>query len=384
MFQILLAIIYLAFISLGLPDSMLGSAWPSIYHDFNAPLSAIGIISIIITFGTIVSSIQSDRLNKLLGTGRLTAISVLLTAIALFGFSISTNFIQLCLWAIPYGLGAGSVDASLNNYVALNYSSKHMNWLHCMWGVGATLGPFIMSFALTNNYGWNSAYRIVSIVQLLLSFALIISLPLWKTNKPSESLSEVTPIKIKNILQIKGAKEIILTFFFYCALESTVGLWASSFFTIAIGVSPEKAASFVGMFYIGITIGRAISGFISIKLNNTSLIRLGQFVILIGVIFIILQPSQVLSLIGLVLIGLGCAPIYPSIIHSTPERFGSDKSQSLIGLQMAGAYTGVLTIPPLFGVIVSFTNISIYPIVILILLVTMIILHESSLSLTKR
>lgn len=231
MTHLLLAIIYIAFISLGLPDSLLGSAWPSIYTEFNVPLSYAGIISMIIAFGTIISSLQSDRLTRKLGTGKVTALSVAMNAVALFGFSISHSFVMLCLWAIPYGLGAGSVDASLNNYVALHYKSRHMSWLHCMWGMGATLGPYIMGFALTGGHGWNSGYRYISILQIVLTAILIFSLPLWKKSKTDDSDgtgNSGKALSLREIIHITGAKEVMLCFFGYCALEQTAGLWASS------------------------------------------------------------------------------------------------------------------------------------------------------------
>lgn len=271
MTHLLLAIIYIAFISLGLPDSLLGSAWPSIYTEFDVPLSYAGIISMIIAFGTIISSLQSDRLTRKLGTGKVTAISVVMTALALFGFSVSHSFAMLCLWAIPYGLGAGSVDASLNNYVALHYESKHMSWLHCMWGLGATLGPYIMGFALTGGNGWNMGYRYIGILQIVLTAVLFFSLPLWKGSKTTFSDSTDTsrkPLSLPEIIRIPGAKEVMLCFFCYCALEQTTGLWASSYLTLYKGILPETAASFASLFFIGITIGRALSGFVTMKLSN--------------------------------------------------------------------------------------------------------------------
>lgn len=380
MFQLLLAIIYLVFISLGLPDAMSGSAWPTIYSEFSIPVSSLGILTIIIVLGTIISSLQSDRLTLKFGTGKITAISVTLTAIALFGFSISSSFIQLCLWAIPYGLGAGSVDASINNYVAINYSSKHMNWLHCMWGVGASLGPYVMGFALTNGYGWNTGYRYVAIIQIVLSIILLISIPLWKNTNISlteDSKSKRNHLTIKQILKLNGAKKIMVTFFCYCALEFTTGLWASSYLTLSIGISASIAASFASMFYIGITAGRFICGLMSIKFSDTNMIRIGQFFILLGIILLLLYISDTFVLISLILIGLGCAPIYPSIIHSTPQRFGTENSQAIIGVQMASAYFGSLVIPSLFGLISEILTISIFPFYLLLILIIMIYFHES-------
>lgn len=373
MFQLLLAVIYLSFISLGLPDSLLGSAWPTMYSELKVPISFAGIISMIISIGTIISSLQSDRLTRKLGTGKVTAISVAITAISLFGFSISNSFLSLCIWAIPYGLGAGSVDASLNNYVALNYKSRHMSWLHCMWGVGATLGPYIMGYALNQGMAWNSGYRIIAILQIILTAVLIFSLPLWKkhSNTISDNGDNITskPLSFKEIIKIPGAKEVMLCFFCYCALEQTTGLWASSYLTLYKGISADTAASFAGMFFIGITIGRALSGFITMKLNDMQMIKMGQLIIGLGIITLLLPLGKFVSLIGLILIGLGCAPIYPCIIHSTPSHFGADKSQAIIGVQMASAYVGTCIMPPIFGLIANHITVSLFPIYLLIILI---------------
>lgn len=395
MTQLLLAIIYLAFISLGLPDSLLGSAWPTMYQQFGVPISYAGIISMIISAGTIVSSLQSDRLTKKLGTGKVTAISVAATAVALFGFSFSHSFWALCLWAIPYGLGAGNVDASLNNYVALHYESRHMSWLHCMWGVGATAGPYIMGIALSMGQGWNMGYRYIGIIQVVLTAVLVFSLPLWKGRKSTtenlqnaemeqllENVSEKADttaekaLSLREILKIAGAKEVMLCFFCYCALEQTAGLWASSYLTLHKGVSSETAAIFASLFYIGITVGRAISGFITMKLNDTQMVRLGQSIIVLGIMAMVLPGSNVLALAGLILIGLGCAPIYPCVIHSTPAHFGADKSQAIIGVQMAFAYIGILAMPPLFGVLASRISVALLPCYLFAILVVMVIMHE--------
>lgn len=385
MFQLLLAIIYLAFISLGLPDSMLGAAWPEMYVEFGVPLSCAGILSALIAAGTIVSSLQSDRLTLKLGTGKVTAISVAMTAAALFGFSITHNFWLLCLWAIPYGLGGGSVDASLNNYVALHYKSRHMSWLHCMWGVGAATGPYIMGYALTSGRGWNSGYRIISIMQIVLTVILFLSLPLWKkrTTVIEETGEKRKPMALKDVLKIKGAKEVLVCFFCYCAIEQTAGLWASSYLSLYKGVPVETAASFGAMFFIGITVGRAISGFLTIKLTDIKMIRLGQTLILLGIIIMFLPLNAYASLAGLIMIGLGCAPIYPCVIHSTPAHFGEDKSQAVIGVQMAFAYTGTLCMPPLFGVIANTITVALLPVYLIILLILMVVMHEALCRKTK-
>lgn len=380
MVHLLLAIIYLAFISLGLPDALLGAAWPSMYPQFDVPVSYAGIISMIIALGTVVSSLQSDRLTKKLGTGKVTALSVLMTAMALFGFATSHSFGMLCLWAIPYGLGAGSVDASLNNYVALHYESRHMSWLHCMWGIGASAGPYIMGYALTAGWGWNSGYHIIAVLQIVLTAILLCSLPLWK-QRPAEVLQDgkiqnVKALSIREVLQLAGAREILVCFFCYCALGQTTGLWASSYLTLHKGVSADTAASFASMFYLGITVGRALSGFLTMKLNDVQMIRLGEVIIGIGVLVMLLPFGQSLSLTGLILIGLGCAPVYPCVIHSTPAHFGADKSQAIIGIQMACAYVGTCLMPPVFGLIANHITVALLPVYLLIILVLMVIMHE--------
>ena len=373
----LLGIIYLSFISLGLPDALLGAAWPNMYPEFQVPVSFAGVISMIIALGTIISSLQSDRLTRKFGTGKVTAVSVGITALALWGFSVSHSFIMLCLWAIPYGLGAGSVDASLNNYVALHYASKHMSWLHCMWGIGATLGPYIMGAALTGGATWNTGYRIISALQIVLTAVLVFSLPKWKKQSTlSEEITSGKALSLKEIFAIPGAKAIMVCFFCYCAVEQTTMLWASSYLNLAKGVEAKTAASFAGMFCIGITIGRGINGFIAMKLKDRQMIRMGQTIILAGISVMVLPFGEVVSLIGFSLIGLGCAPVYPCIIHSTPEHFGTEHSQAIIGVQMASAYIGTCLMPPLFGLIANHISIRLLPVYLLILLALMVFMHE--------
>ncbi len=389
MFQLLLAVIYLSFISLGLPDSLLGSAWPTIYPEFHVPVSYAGAIFMIISAGTIISSLQSDRLTKRFGTGKVTAFSVLTTAIALFGFSISTSYWMLIAWAIPYGLGAGSVDASINNYVALHYESRHMSWLHCMWGVGASLGPCIMSFALTSGQGWNMGYRYISIIQILLTIIIMVSLPLWKgrndsgTSEESDEKPEKA-LTLLEILRIPGTKQIMLMFFCYCALEQTAGLWASSYLVLKHGLDAETAASYGSLFFIGITVGRAISGFITMKLNDNQMIRLGQGIVLLGIALMCLPFGHQIALVGLIVVGLGCAPIYPCVIHSTPENFGPEKSQAIIGVQMASAYTGNVVMAPLFGLIANHISAGLLPAYLLLILAVMFTMHERLMRIVKK
>lgn len=386
MVHLLLAIIYIAFISLSLPDSLLGAAWPVMHEDLGAPLSYAGIISMIIAFGTVVSSLQSDRLTLWLGTGKVTAISVAMTATALFGFSASSEFWMLCLWAIPYGLGAGGVDAALNNYVALHCRSWHMSWLHCMWGVGAATGPYIMGMALEMGKGWPAGYHIIAVMQVVLTIILFASLPLWKERKDevqADSGHKRKPLSLREIFRIPGAREILVAFFCYSAVEQTCGLWASSFLNLSKGILAEQAASFGAMFFIGITVGRAINGFLAMRMHDESMIRMGQVLILFGIVTVMLPAGDAVALAGLILIGLGCAPIYPCIIHSTPTHFGKDKSQAIIGVQMAAAYIGTMLMPPLFGILANHLSISLLPIYLLVLLAIMAFMHERLIQKTR-
>lgn len=379
MYSLLLAIIYISFISLGLPDSLLGSAWPIMYGELGVPMSYAGILTMLIAGCTIISSLLSDRMTRRLGAGLVTAISVMMTAAALFGFSISKSFIMLCIWGIPYGLGAGAVDAALNNYVALHYASRHMSWLHCFWGVGVSISPYIMGYSLTGGYGWNNGYRIVSILQVILTAVLFASLPLWKKRNNGNGGSEAheKALSLPEALKIKGVKAVLIAFFCYCSLEGTAGLWASSYLVEFRGVDAETAANFASLFFLGITFGRFISGFIADRAGDKRLIRNGIAIILVGIILVGLPlKTNIAALTGLVIIGLGCAPIYPSVIHATPSNFGEDKSQAIIGIQMASAYTGSTFMPPLFGWIADNINMGLYPVYLLLLALFMLMMTE--------
>ena len=379
MFSLLLAIIYLSFISLGLPDSLLGSAWPAMYPQLGVPVSYSGIVFMIISVGTIISSLQSDRLTRRLGTGKVTAFSVAMTAAALLGFSVSHEFWQLCLWAVPYGLGAGSVDASLNNYVALHYESRHMSWLHCMWGVGAAAGPYIMGRVITGGGTWNGGYRCIALIQVALTAVLLLSLPLWKGRPQAEDAAgaaDAKSLSVREAVKISGVKNVLICFFCYCALEQTTGLWASSYLTLYKGVPAETAASYASMFFIGITVGRALNGFAAMKLSDVQMVRMGELIIACGVAVMLLPLGAGVSLAGLVIIGLGCAPVYPCLIHATPEHFGADRSQAVIGIQMACAYVGTSLMPPLFGLIAGHITVALLPVYLLVLLALMSVMHE--------
>ena len=377
MFSLLLGIIYLAFISLGLPDSLLGSAWPVIHQEIGVPLSWSGAVFMIIAVGTIVSSLLSDRLTHRLGAGKVTAISVAMTCCALFGFSFSRSFPALCLWAVPYGLGAGGVDAALNNYVALHYASRHMSWLHCMWGVGATVGPYIMGAVLAGGHGWSMGYRAIGLIQLVLTAVLLFGLPLWKSaDRGTKGTDNGTHLSLRGIVALPGAKAVMLCFFCYCALEQTVGLWASSYLVTVRGVDAVTAARYGSLFFFGITIGRAASGFITLRLNDAQMVRLGHGILAAGLLLVFLPLENSFALAGLIIIGLGCAPVYPSLIHATPAHFGAERSQAIIGVQMASAYVGTSFMPPLFGGLSERISLRIFPLYLLVLLILMFASHE--------
>ena len=396
MYSLLLAVIYLAFISLGLPDALLGSGWPTMYTQLQVPFSYAGIISMIISAGTIVSSFFSDRLTRKFGAGLVTAVSVLLTAGALFGFSVSDSFYLLCIMAIPYGLGAGAVDAALNNYVALHYSSRHMSWLHCFWGVGAAVSPYIMGFCLGKGLGWSRGYFSVSMIQIVITAILFISLPLWKS-RTDEKEGGIEPkcaeaeqiqtdqtkaasskaLSLREILRIKGAPYILITFFAYSAMETTTGLWASSYLVQYLLMEPEKAAKFASFFYLGITVGRFLCGFVADRMGDKALIRLGGGIVGAGILLVLIPfPVTTPALLGLVIIGFGCAPVYPAIIHSTPFYFGKENSQALIGIQMACAYVGSTFMPPLLGTLAARIGIWLYPVFLLVFEVLMVLTSE--------
>ena len=376
MYTLLLLLIYLAFISLGLPDSLLGSAWPVIHQELQVPLSYAGAVTMIISFGTICSSLMSERLTRKLGVNIVTMCSVLLTAIALYGFSTASAFWMLCLWGIPYGLGAGAIDAALNNYVALHYNSRHMSWLHCFWGVGTIISPYIMSHALTTSV-WQNGYRMVSFLQIGITVILFVTLPVWKVNrKEDEQKAEQSAvIGIHGALKIKGVPQLLLGFFSYCALESTLLLWSSSYLVGAKDVTAQRAAAFASLFCIGITAGRFLSGCVTEKIGDYNLIRIGTAIMLIGCIALLLPlKTNVVSLIGLVIMGLGCAPIYPSIIHATPANFGAHNSQAIIGIQMASAYVGSTFMPPVFGLIANHITVALMPFYVLFFIILMYVM----------
>lgn len=363
---------------MGLPDPLLGSAWPTMYTELDVPLSYMGLLSMIIAMGTIVSSLFTDRLTRLLGTGLLTAVSVLMTAVAMFGFSVSDSYALLCLWAIPFGLGAGAVDASLNSYVALHYKAKHMSWLHCFWGVGTVIGPYIMGFLLTFGNGWHSGYFTVSVIQLILALLIFASLPCWKRNKASSEEKTSENVRLGEILKTKGLPFMLVAFFCYCSLEATAGQWASSYLCKFRSVAEETAAIFASLFYLGITTGRLLSGFVTDKLGDKRLIRSGMITIIVGIAMVMLPvKTNMLSFAGLFVTGFGCAPIYPSLIHATPDYFGKKKAASIVGIQLASAYLGINFMPTLFGFLTDNIWTGLYPFYLIIFAFLMIFMFES-------
>ena len=435
MFSFLLLIIYLSFISLGLPDALLGSAWPIMHDELKVPLSYSGSVYMLISCCTILSSLKSESLNRRFGTGKITAFSVLLTALAIFGFSMSRSFYMLLLFAIPYGLGAGSVDAALNHYVALHYSSRHMNWLHCMWGIGASIGPYIMGFVLQRGFSWSKGYLLIGLLQAGLTFLLFLSLGLWKEKEEdmndlvkvemhegAEANSEVetkeraetTPeaktnslktdteseegkkaLSFREILRIPGAKECIASFFFYCAIEQTIGLWSGSFMVYSLRIDAKLAASFVALFYFGITFGRFLAGIFSAKWKDEELILGGIAILFLGIALLFpaslssgkqlfgMELRQVFVILSLLFMGLGCAPIYPAIIHSTPYNFGAENTSALIGKQMASAYIGSLSLPPIFGVLAKNFGTGLFPFYAVVLGIAMLYMYKQLLKKTK-
>ena len=405
MFSFLLLIIYLSFISLGLPDALLGSAWPIMHEELKVPLSYSGSVYMLISCCTILSSLKSESLNRRFGTGKITAFSVLLTALAIFGFSMSRSFYMLLLFAIPYGLGAGSVDAALNHYVALHYSSRHMNWLHCMWGIGASIGPYIMGFVLQRGFSWSKGYLLIGILQAGLTFLLFLSLGLWKEKE--EDMNDLVKVEMhegeegkkalsfREILRIPGAKECIASFFFYCAIEQTIGLWSGSFMVYSLRIDAKLAASFVALFYFGITFGRFLAGIFSAKWKDEELILGGIAILFLGIVLLFpaglfsgkrlfgMELRQIFVVLSLLFMGLGCAPIYPAIIHSTPYNFGAENTSALIGKQMASAYIGSLSLPPVFGVLAKNFGTGLFPFYAVVLGIAMLYMYKQLLKKTK-
>ncbi len=347
------------------------------HQALSVPISYMGILTMTISFCTIVSSLCSARLTHKLGTRNITTISVFLTAAALLGFSFSTHFWMLMIFAVPYGLGAGSIDAALNNFVALHYSSRHMSWLHCFWGVGTIISPFAMRYALSFST-WNLGFRIVSVIQFGIALILLATRSLWHV-KVDQAEKGSAPVSLKRALQIKGVPTLLIGFFAYCAAEATTMGWASTYLVQYKGITPESAAGLASLFFIGMTVGRFLSGFIMNQLGDRRMILSGTGILLLGIL-LLNQPDtpSIVSYIGFVTIGFGCAPIYPCIIHATPQNFGAKNSSAIIGIQMASAYVGSTFIPPVFGVLGSHLGFWIMPFFLFLFTALMLVMVETT------
>ena len=367
MSSLLLAVIYLIFISLGLPDSLLGSGWPKMQTVFSVPSSYAGYVSMTISFMTIISALLSPRMIKHFHTKWITIVSIGLTIAGLLGFSMCSRYWMLFIFAVPYGLGAGAIDASVNHYVANNYSGSVMNFLHCFYGVGAVISPYIMALAL--KYArWNEGYSWTSYIQMFILFVCIISLPLWKTNGKEEEEDHSDSVGIKEALKVPAVIFTLIAFYAYCAGEAACFLWTPSYFAgTKSGLSAETIASFGSLIFGGLMLGRLISGFISNKLGDRGLIRIGIFVELLGIIMVFLPvENYMVAAAGFVVIGTGMGPVYPAIQHMAPANFGKKYSAAVIGLQMAAAYVGSTFMPMIFGLLQQKIGIAIMPTYLLI------------------
>lgn len=378
---LLLAIIYVAFISLGLPDAMLGAGWPVMQPDLAVPYSYAGMVSVIVSGGTILSSVFSSRMLKRFGIGKVTAASVGLTALGLFGYSFSPSFWWLLPAAVPLGIGAGAVDSGLNAYVAENYESRHMSWLHSFWGVGALSGPLILSALFARGTAWRRGYLYIAIIQVALVIVLALAVPLWgKARRRSAAAAVAREAPHQALffpLRIEGAKLALLAFFCYCGVESSMGLWGGSFLFKVKGIEATAAATWVGLFYASITLGRFLTGFITYRISNKDLIRSGGLVVLAGAALMLLPLPLPVTLTGFLMVGFGCAPLFPCMLHETPARFGEEHSQAIMGFQMAVAYLGATFLPPAFGFIASATSLGLLPIFVLGYICCLILASEA-------
>ena len=370
---LLLCVIYIAFIGLGLPDSLFGTAWPAIYGEFNLPLSAANCVTLIVSGGTVISSAMSARVINKFGTYTVTAISTALTAAALFGFSVSKNLIWLCLFSIPLGIGAGAVDSALNNYVALHFSASHMNFLHCFYGVGVSVSPYIMAFALSGG-NWRGGYRTAFIVQCIITAVIAFSRPLWKKNDKNSSEKEKSvTLSFAQMIKTPCVKSDLALFASSCAIECTCSAWSSTFLVESKGFSADVAARTVAMYFVGLTLGRFLSGVLSSKISAWNLIKSGLVIVFSAIIVLLLPLQSTFAALGLFLLGLGIGPVYPNIMHLTPKNFGKDVSQSIIGLQMAVAYTGITAVPPIFGFLAQKFGVKLFAPFMLVLFVILAI-----------
>ena len=388
MATLLLIIIYIAFIVLGIPDSLFGTAWPAIYVSFEIPISSANYVTLLISCGTVISSALSARIINRFGTAVVTAVSTAITAAALFGFSVSGNLLWLCIFSIPMGLGAGAVDSALNNYVALHYKATHMNFLHCFYGIGVSVSPYLMSLALTNENNWRDGYRLAFYLQLAIALITIVSIPLWKKAHPAslQSNEEIHPktLSIINMLKMPSVRAVLLIFIGSCAIECTCGTWGSTFLVNSKGMSVDHAAKIITLYYVGMALGRFLSGILAARLSSWKLIHLGQTITIFAILLLFLPLPSTIAAAGLFFIGLGNSPIFPNLIHLTPENFGKDISQSVMGMQMAASYAGIMLIPPIFGLWAQKTGTDIFPLYLLIMLVVMLFGTYSMLNFLKK
>lgn len=373
MATILLVFIYIFYIGLGIPDSLLGAAWPAIYGDLSVPISYASLVSVIISCGTVLSSLFSAHVIAKLGTPRVTVLSTSLTAIALLGFSFSQNFLWLCICAVPLGIGAGSIDTALNNYVVLHYNSMQVNFLHCFYGLGVTVSPYLMSLALSDNMNWRGGYKTVFFIQLTIAALSIISLPIWK--RISQANPQEKPIQVLSLSQMLKRKKVWAScgvFIGISALESTCLIWGSTFLAESVGIPADTAAALITFYFIGMTLSRLLSGVLTIKYSDWQIIFSGQSVIFIAVVLLLIQNNVMAATLGLFLIGLGNGPIFPNITHLTPELYSKEASQSIIGIQIAFSYLSVMLTPVLFSVVTTFAGISVFPNFLLVMFLLMI------------
>lgn len=372
MTTILLIVIYICFMGLGLPDSLFGTSWPAIYPEFDLPVSYANFATTINCLGTIVASLCSARIIKKLGTGSVTVLSTGLTAAALLGIAFSENYLWICLFSIPLGLGAGAIDTALNNYVAMYYNATHMNFLHCFYGVGISLSPYLMSLALADDSAWRDGYYMVFFIQTGITLIALIAMPLWKRVKFADCSSantadqatndEMIVLSYKEMLKHPGIITACFAFMGSCALEALANIWGATYLVNAKGYFADEAAKLLMLYYVGFTLGRFLSGIFAKKLNLWTITYTGLGFCFVGVVLMFLPLPGICSAIGLCLIGLGIGPFFPNLTHLTPSLFGKQISQSVIGAQMAASYVAYLLLPLLFGQVARHISIGLYPV----------------------